>query len=60
MEAYVTFCKDCGHTRHWTGYKTGFGKTKEQLAQMSKDMKVCVNCNSTNTPLDLDHDSPVG
>ncbi len=60
MEAYVTTCHDCGHSRHWTGYKTGFGKTKEQLAQMSKDMNVCIHCNSTNTALDLDHDSPLG
>lgn len=60
MEAYKTVCPDCGHIRNWVGYKTGVGKTAEQLAQMRKDETTCVNCGSTNAKTDLAHASPAG
>lgn len=46
MEAYRTKCQepDCGHERSWVGFKTGIGKTPEQLAQMRRDQTVCVRC----------------
>ncbi|OGF28131.1 hypothetical protein A2303_00190 [Candidatus Falkowbacteria bacterium RIFOXYB2_FULL_47_14] len=60
MEAYKTTCPDCGHVRFWTGYKTGLGKTQEQLAQMHKEETTCEKCGSTNAQTELDHESEAG
>jgi hypothetical protein len=60
MEAYKTTCPDCGHVRFWVGYKTGIGKTAEQLKQMEKDHKTCVKCGSEKAMTDLDSESPTG
>lgn len=60
MEAYKTTCSHCGHVRFWSGYKTGFGKTPEQLAKMSKDQTTCVKCDATDATTELDHESERG
>lgn len=60
MEAYRTKCPDCGHVRVWTGYKTGLGKSPEQLEQMQKDYTTCVQCGSPRAKTGLDHDSEMG
>lgn len=47
MEAYKTKCRDaekCGFERPWIGFKTGIGKTSEQLAKMQKDQSTCIKC----------------
>lgn len=54
MESYVTECKHCGHVRHWVGFKTGIGKTQEQLDQMRKDQTICVECGK-DVRTELDH-----
>lgn len=60
MEAYKTTCSDCGHIRHWVGYKTGLGKSAEQLKQMEKDMGTCEKCGSDNVKTGLDDESEAG
>ena len=60
MEAYKTTCPDCGHIRFWMGYKTGIGKSPEQLAQMSKDSKTCKKCGLENAITELDFESGMG
>lgn len=61
MEAYKTTCSNpkCGYVRTWTGYKTGLGKTPEQLEQMTKDHTTCIRCGS-EAQTDLDHESEFG
>lgn len=60
MEAYKSSCPDCGHTWFWTGFKTGIGKTQEQLAEMKRKRETCVRCGSTNAKTGLDHESDLG
>ncbi|MFA5358724.1 MAG: hypothetical protein WC310_02815 [Patescibacteria group bacterium] len=60
MEAYKTVCPDCGYVRFWTGWKTGLGKTKEQLEQMSRDFKTCKKCGSVNAKTGSDRESEIG
>ncbi len=60
MEAYESRCPDCGKTYTWVGYKTGIGKTPEQLAQMKRDRTVCRYCGSTKLQTGLDHKSEAG
>lgn len=60
MEAYKTTCPDCGHVRFWVGYKTGLGKTPEQLEKMKRDSVTCVRCGSTSAQTDLDRESETG
>lgn len=60
MEAYKTVCPACGHVRFWTGYKTGLGKTQEQLNQMDKDHTTCIKCGSTDAKTELDCETEIG
>ncbi|MBI3305201.1 hypothetical protein HYZ80_02690 [Candidatus Parcubacteria bacterium] len=60
MEAYKTTCADCGHVRFWVGYKTGIGKTPEQLRAMEEEMVTCVACGSKQATTDLDHETEAG
>lgn len=60
MEAYKTSCPDCGHIRFWVGYKTGIGKTYDQLEQWHKEMTTCFKCKSTRAKTELDHESENG
>ena len=60
MEAYKTTCPDCRDVRYWTGYKTDLGKSPEQLEQMSKEYRICVNCGSEKAKTELDHESATG
>ncbi len=60
MEAYKTTCTECGHVRFWVGYKTGIGKTPEQLAQMHRNQTTCVACGSTNARTGLDEETEIG
>jgi len=60
MEAYKTICPDCGHVRFWVGYKTGLGKTPEQLEKMWKDDITYVKCGSTNAKTEADRESETG
>ena len=60
MEAYRSRCPDCGRTYNWTGYKTGLGKTPEQLQKMHDDSHICKFCKSPNLNTGLDTDSEVG
>jgi len=59
MEANITTCKKCGYVRHWTGWKTGIGKTEAQLAQRVKDNNICIKCGG-EAVTGLDHTSPEG
>jgi hypothetical protein len=55
MEAYRTKCRDrqCAFERTWIGFKTGIGKTWEQIAQMQKDQTTCIKCEGpAHTTLD--------
>lgn len=60
MENYISTCPDCKVIYFWSGFKTGIGKTKEQLEQMEKDQTVCKQCGSTNLKTELDHESEDG
>ena len=60
MEAYKTTCPDCGNVRFWSGYKTGVGKTPEQLQKMSEDLRTCTRCGSKEATTELDHESETG
>jgi hypothetical protein len=44
MEHYYVYCPDCHITYSFTGYKTGFGKSKEQLSDMWESVHVCRCC----------------
>jgi len=46
MEANKSKCLDCGAVYTWTGFKTGLGKTKEQLLEMSRKDHTCRHCGS--------------
>jgi hypothetical protein len=57
VEAYKTVCKDskCGHVRFWSGYKTGLGKSDQQLEQMQRDQELCIQCGQpAKTELDME------
>ncbi|KKN96773.1 hypothetical protein LCGC14_0164170 [marine sediment metagenome] len=58
MEYYESHCPDCNATYRWVGYKTGIGKTPEQLAAMNRLHTTCERCGSTNLKTGLDHGSP--
>ena len=60
MEAYKTNCLECGHVRFWVGYKTGLGKTPQQLQQMKDDMITCAQCGSKSAKTVLDRESETG
>lgn len=60
MEAYKTTCPECGYVRFWTGYKTGIGKTPEQLQRMRKDAITCTKCKSVKANTELDRESEQG
>lgn len=60
MEAYKSSCKACRRSYYWTGYKTGLGKTPEQLAQMRRDETVCRYCGKEGLKTGLDTESPAG
>jgi ribosomal protein L32 len=60
MEAYKTVCSNCGHVRFWVGYKTGIGKTLEQIQKMERDHSVCKKCGSGNIKTELDYQSETG
>lgn len=60
MEAYKTTCPDCGNVRFWVGYKTGLGKSPEQLRQMENDYVTCRKCGSVRAVTDFDRESEVG
>jgi hypothetical protein len=60
MEAYKTMCSHCGHKRYWVGYKTGIGKTPEQLELMIREQKTCERCGAGDATTDVDRESPVG
>lgn len=58
MEYYKSTCPDCGKTYYWTGYKTGLGKTPEQLAAMRRRQTVCKECGGENLKTGLDNETP--
>ena len=60
MEAYKTTCPDCEHVRFWVGYKTGLGKTPEQLKMMQEEETTCVGCGSKRAKTGLDFESETG
>lgn len=60
MEAYKSTCKACGATYFWVGYKTGLGKTKEQLEAMHKRQTVCRECGAEGLVTGLDCESETG
>jgi hypothetical protein len=60
MEAYKSTCPDCKAVYFWTGFKTGIGKTAEQLADMNRRQSVCQKCGSTKIKTELDMESEVG
>jgi hypothetical protein len=60
MEAYKSICPDCGKVYFWTGFKTGIGKTPDQLAQMKKDETICKYCGSPNLKTGLDMETETG
>jgi hypothetical protein len=60
MEAYKMKCNNCGRTRNWVGYKTGLGKTPEQLKEMEREETTCQYCDSKNVQSNLDRESETG
>lgn len=60
MEAYKSHCPTCGVTYFWTGYKTGLGKTPEQLAAMRRRETTCRECGTPGLRTTLDRESEVG
>jgi len=60
MEAYKSECPDCGAKYYWQGYKTGLGKTDEQLKGMRIKQTVCRHCGKENLNTTLDHESETG
>lgn len=57
MEYYESSCQKCGHRWQWVGYKTGIGKTPEQLAEMAVAGKKCPECGG-EAAVGLDYTSP--
>ena len=60
MEAYKSTCDNCGSSYSWAGYKTGLGKTEEQLQQMQKKHHICRSCGSANLKTEVDRESTMG
>ena len=60
MEAYKSYCPDCKETYFWHGFKTGLGKSPEQLAVMKKRDTVCKYCGSENLQTGLDRETKLG
>ncbi|MFH1575740.1 MAG: hypothetical protein ABIB55_02235 [Candidatus Nealsonbacteria bacterium] len=62
MEAYKTACTEpnCGYVRYWVGYKTGLGKSPEQLAQMEREQITCMKCGAKTAKTELDRESQTG
>ena len=60
MEAYKSTCEHCGQTYTWVGYKTGLGKTPEQLEKMRTDQTVCKYCGQSGLVTVLDEESELG
>lgn len=60
MEAYKSTCPDCKAVYFWTGFKTGIGKTPEQLENMKRRESVCRECGSTRLKTELDRESEAG
>lgn len=54
MEAYKSMCPDCGKTYCWIGYKTGIGKTPQELEKINRDHTVCKYCGSKKLKTELD------
>jgi len=54
MEAYKSTCPECDRAYRWIGYKTGFGKSPEQLERMERDHTVCKYCDSKKLNTELD------
>jgi hypothetical protein len=54
MEPYRSYCPHCKSEYTWTGYKSGIGKSKEQLEQMEKDHSVCRSCGHDGLITELD------
>jgi len=44
MESYEFKCGSCGAQYRYVGFKTGIGKTPEQLKQMADERHVCREC----------------
>ena len=60
MEAYKSTCPDCKVVYFWTGFKTGIGKTPEQLEEMERKRTVCRECGSKMLKTELDMESEMG
>lgn len=60
MEYYKSTCANptCLKTYTWVGFKTGIGKTPEQLEQMRRDETVCRYCGQETLKTTLDHETP--
>lgn len=60
MEYYRSTCLNpaCQKTYTWVGFKTGIGKTQEQLEQMHRDETVCRYCGKETLETGLDHETP--
>lgn len=54
MEWYVMACTRCRNVRRWMGYKTGLGKTEQQLRQMHEEATTCAYCQSTQVETRVD------
>jgi RNA polymerase subunit RPABC4/transcription elongation factor Spt4 len=59
MESYRSYCPHCNSEYTWTGFKTGIGKSQEQLDQMKKDHNVCRKCNKEGLKTELDFGSSI-
>lgn len=60
MEAYKSSCPDCHALYFWHGWKTGIGKTPEQLEQMTKNHTICKKCGSHNLKTTFDTETELG
>jgi len=60
MEAYKSYCPECKKTYFWQGYKTGLGKSTEQLAAMKRRDTVCKHCGGDKLETTLDRESELG
>ena len=56
VEYYESTCGSCGNKWSWVGFKTGIGKTAEQLEAMGRAGKECPRCKSSAS-VGLDHTS---
>jgi len=59
MENYRSYCPNCDKEYTWQGYKTGLGKSNEQLEQMNKDETVCKHCHKEGLITVLDFGSSI-